>query len=252
MNDIIMCGQNLGAITNSITSDFHKHWMLQLFISDGDKLEINVEGQKICCRAIAINVNIMHEFYSGNSICFTMLVNPTTQLGRSMRMNFLRDKPYYIFCEDKAVELQMQLLNVIRIGSSNYSDFMKNVVSYFDIYKPIEFDKRIEIVLRMIEHTCNCEKISLQVKNIAKAMFISESRLSHLFKEEIGMPLKSYIVLHKIQSVYEKIFDNESITNAAIASGFDSSAHFAFTNKKMTGMSTRSIITDSRFLKVIL
>lgn len=252
MNDIFMCGQNFGAITNNIKSDLHKHWLLQLFISDGEKLEISVDGQKISCRAIAVNVNIMHEFYAGNIICFTMLVNPTTQLGRSMRMNFLKDKPYYILSEDRAVELQMQLFNVISIGSSNYSEFIKNVVSYFDIDTLIGFDKRIEIVLRMIDDTCDCEKISLQVKYIAKAMSISESRLSHLFKEEIGIPLKSYIVLHKIQRVYEKIFDHESITDAAIASGFDSSAHFAFTNKKMTGMSARNIITDSRFLKVIL
>ena len=100
MNDIFMYGQNFGAITNNIKSDLHKHWLLQLFIGVNEKLIINVDGQKINCRAIAVNMNTMHEFYSGNIVHFTMLVDPTTQLGRSMRIHFLKDNPYYIICED--------------------------------------------------------------------------------------------------------------------------------------------------------
>ncbi|AFS77541.1 AraC type HTH- domain containing protein [Gottschalkia acidurici 9a] len=252
MNDIFMFGQNFGAITNSIKSDLHKHWLLQLFIGADEKLIINVEGQRINCRAIAVNVNTMHEFYSGNLIHFTMLVDPTTQLGKFMRVYLLKDNPYYIICEDRAVKLQMHLLNAINYGKShNYSVLIKNVVSYFDGYTPIAIDQRIEMLLRMID-TCDCDETLHQVKYIAKAMSISESRLSHLFKEETGILLKSYIVLHKLQRVYQKIFDGESITDAAIESGFNSSSHFAFINKKMTGMSARDIIADSRFLKLSL
>lgn len=46
MNDIFMCGQNFGAITNSIESDLHRHWLLQLFVGADEKLIINVDGQK--------------------------------------------------------------------------------------------------------------------------------------------------------------------------------------------------------------
>jgi len=252
MNDIFMCGQNFGAITNSIKSDLHKHWLLQLFIGADEELIINVEGQRINCRAIVVNVNTMHEFYSGNLIHFTMLVDPTTQLGRFMRIYLLKDNPYYIIREDRVAELQMHLSNAINYGKShNYSVLIKNVVSYFDNCTPIEIDQRIEMLLRMLD-ICDCDEELHQVKCIAKAISISESRLSHLFKEETGIPLKSYIVLHKLQRVYQKIFDGESITDAAIASGFNSSSHFAFINKKMTGMSARDIIADSRFLKVSL
>ena len=152
----------------------------------------------------------------------------------------------------EAVEFQMNLLNAINYGEShNYSVLIKNVVSHFDNYIPIEFDQRIAMLLRMID-TCDCDETLHQVKYIAKEMSISESRLSHLFKEETGIPLKSYIVLHKLQRVYQRIFDGARFTNAAIESGFDSSSHFAFNNKKMTGMAARDIIADSRFLKVSL
>lgn len=253
MNDIFMCGQNFGAVTNMVEADLHKHWMIQLFVRNGEDLEISVNGQKISCRAIVVNMNTMHMFCSGNLVHFMMLINPTTQLGRTIRIDFLKEKPYYVFGEDIAAKLQMQLANVIRIGkSTDYSEFIRNVVSFIKNDKRIGYDQRTETILRMID-TCACEDdVTHKVNYIAKAMAISESRLSHLFKEETGIPLKSYIVLHKLQRAYEKIFNGESITDAAVESGFDSASHFAFTNKKMTGMSASRIMKESRFLKVIL
>lgn len=252
MNDIFMCGQNYGAISNNIEADLHRHWLLQLFISTEENLIINVEGQRISCRAIAVNMNTMHEFYSENSIHFTMLVDPTTQFGRTLRIYFLKENPYYIIREDRAVELQRNLLEAISNGENpNYSVLIENIIRYFNECPPVQFDQRIELLLKRID-ACDCEEALHQVKFIANEMFISESRLSHLFKEETGISLKSYIVLHKLQRVYQKIFNGESITQAAIAAGFDSSSHFASVNKKMTGMSARDIISDSRFLKVNL
>ncbi len=252
MNDIFMCGQHYGAITNNIEADLHRHWLLQLFISTDENLIINVEGQSIACRAIAVNMNTMHEFYSGKSIHFTMLVDPTTKLGRTLRNHFLKENPYYIISEDRAAEFQMHLIKVINNREiQSYSVLIKDIVRYFDEYPPIKFDQRIELLLTRIDE-CDCDEALHQVNYIAKEMSISESRLSHLFKEETGISLKSYIVLHKLQRVYQKIFQGESITQAAIASGFDSSSHFASVNKKITGMSARDIISDSRFLKVNL
>ncbi|PIH05348.1 AraC family transcriptional regulator [Clostridium combesii] len=252
INDIFMWGRNFGAVTNMVKADVHKHWMIQLFVGNGENLEINVNDQKIHCRAIVVNMNTKHMFYSGNLIHFTMLINPTTQLGRTMRVHFSNEKPYYILCEDIAVELQKQLINAISMGkNTDYSEIIRNVVYCFKNDNLNGYDERIEIILRRID-TCDCEEEKHQVKQIAKEMAISESRLSHLFKEETGIPLKSYIVLHKLLRAYEKILDGESITAAAITAGFDSAAHLAFTNKKMTGMSARGIMKESRFLKVIL
>ncbi|WP_049762276.1 helix-turn-helix domain-containing protein [Lachnoclostridium phytofermentans] len=81
-------------------------------------------------------------------------------------------------------------------------------------------------------------------------MALSESRLAHLFKEETGIPLKSYIVLYALQKAYDVVFDGGSITKAAMTAGFDTPAHLAYTNKKMTGMSASGILKDSEFLKV--
>ena len=37
------------------------------------------------------------------------------------------------------------------------------------------------------------------LEEFSKIVSLSESRLSHLFKEQVGIPLKSYIVLCKLK-----------------------------------------------------
>lgn len=71
-----------------------------------------------------------------------------------------------------------------------------------------------------------------------------------MFKDETGIPLKSYIVIHKLYGAYESIFNGVNITTAALNAGFDNPSHLAYTNKMITGMSASNILKDSEFLKV--
>ncbi|WP_216857302.1 helix-turn-helix domain-containing protein [Paenibacillus tritici] len=49
--------------------------------------------------------------------------------------------------------------------------------------------------------------------------------MSHLFKENTGISLSGYMVLHKLQKATYLIFEGLSITDAAMAAGFDSPSH---------------------------
>lgn len=252
VNIIFMCGQNYGAISNRIEANLHKHWMLQIFISVNEKLTLHVEGQQISCRAIIVNVNTAHAFYSENALHFTMLIDPTSQLGRNLRMHLLKDRSFYILEDATSIEFQGQLLDAIEQWDSNqFMVFIKNMICYFDQQTSTQLDQRIEDLIELI-NACDCEDPVHLVKDIAKTINISESRLSHLFKKETGMTLKSYIVLHKLQRTYQMLFKGESITTAAVVSGFDSASHFASANKKMTGMTARGILEDSKMINVDL
>lgn len=91
----------------------------------------------------------------------------------------------------------------------------------------------------------------------ATADIAKELRSKYLSKKdyfildcEVGIPLKSYIVLRKLKRAYMYLLENDDITDAALKSGFDSPSYFAYTSKKLTGMSAKNIRKDSVFLKV--
>jgi AraC-like DNA-binding protein len=248
MNYIIQCGRNYMAISNSIEADCHKHWLLQMFLSSQEELHIEVNGQLIHCNAICVNMDTLHTFNSEGVPHFTILIDPTTEIGCVMR-SLLMDRPFYIFPQEKYIAMQRTFKNVLEQKShDNILSFAQSIIFHFAYDNAKIFDERVMKVLNLLDDRMHEDES--QKKYFSKNVGLSESRLAHLFKEETGIPLKSYIVLHKLQRAYESIFNGENITTAALNAGFDSSSHLAYTNKMMTGMSASNIIKDSEFLKV--
>ena len=66
---------------------------------------------------------------------------------------------------------------------------------------------------------------------------LSQSRLSHLFKESVGISLHRYLAWEKMRKGYVNYRKYGSITEAAMRAGFDSPSHFAATCKRMFGLS---------------
>lgn len=248
MNYIIKYGKNFMAISNTIEADCHKHWLLQIFICSQKELNIEVCGQRIPCRAIIVNMDTLHTFNAEGEPHFTILVDPTTELGRAIR-GLLMNRPFYIFPDEKAVFMQQAFQNVLTQNNfDNILSFVQSIMFQFAYSNVKTFDNRIIQVLELLDD-CIHEDNSHLVKYFSEKVDLSKSRLAHLFKEETGIPLKSYIVLHKLQGAYKSIFNGENITTAALNAGFDSSSHLAYINKMMTGMSATQIIKDSEFLK---
>lgn len=249
MNYIIKCGRNFMSISNSIEADPHKHWLLQMFLSSRKELIIEVNQQLISCKAILVNVDVLHTFNAEGEPHFTILVDPTTELGRVMR-RLLMEQPYYVFPNEEASSMQQTFQNALTQKSRDgMISFAQSITAQFDCSDIKNFDGRVMAVLNLLDD-CMHENELHQIRNFSQKTGLSQSRLAHLFKEETGIPLKSYIVLHKLQSAYESIFNGASITAAALHAGFDSPSHLAYTNKVMTGMSATNIIRNSEFLKV--
>ncbi|WP_342558522.1 helix-turn-helix domain-containing protein [Metasolibacillus sp. FSL K6-0083] len=249
MNYIIKHGRNFMAISNNIEADYHKHWLLQIFLSSQKDFNIEVNGQLISCSAIIVNMDTPHLFDAEGEAHFTMLIDPTTELGRVLRRKLL-EQPYYIFPNENIITMQQAFQNALeQKNHTTIISFVKNIMAQFDYHHMKNFDSRVMKVLSLLDN-CPHEDEFHQIKYFSQKTGLSESRLAHLFKEETGIPLKSYTVLHKLQIAYEAIFNGVSLTTAALDAGFNSPSHLAYTNKMMTGMSATNIIKNSEFLKV--
>lgn len=236
------------AVTNQIEAKQHKHWLLQVFVSSQSELNITIQEQRIYCHALIINMNTVHCCDTAGEPYFTMLVDPTMDLGKRLR-RLLADQSYYIIPDQEARNMQAKLHYAIQQNSTEAIIAFAQSIFMVDDYAQA-FDQRIELVLTLLDD-CLHEEEHHQIAYFAKQTGLSNSRLAHLFKEETGIPLKSYIVLHKLQKAYDYVFQGATLTDAALHAGFDSSSHLAYTNKRMTGMAANDIRKDSEFLKVI-
>ena len=92
--------------------------------------------------------------------------------------------------------------------------------------------------------------LKITCKEAADAVFLSEGRFSHLFREQAGMTFAAYLIYQRILSVYADVIHGKNVTEAAIEAGFSSSAHFADANRRVFGISASSIAHNLIFIKV--
>lgn len=250
MNYIFMSESYVSAFTDAINAEIHKHYMLQLFMSYKDNLNIEINGESIKCRCIIVNTNVEHCFSSNNTINFTMLIDSTSDIGEELKKKYLLEKSYCIFDDDK-IDLIQEVFNTIvkSIDKIKYKEFSYALFRALDIkvMEKINYDERVLELIKVLDEYPNDIN---SIRELSKMVSLSESRISHLFKEQIGISLKSYIVLCRLKKAYMYLLESGSITDAALKAGFDSPSHFAYTSKKLTGMSAKDISKDSVFLKV--
>ncbi|MFL6623721.1 MAG: helix-turn-helix domain-containing protein [Sulfurifustaceae bacterium] len=93
-------------------------------------------------------------------------------------------------------------------------------------------DSRIERALEMLRNNPN-----YPLTELASAVGLSYDRMSHLFAEAVGLPLRSYLLWQKIHVVASLLGSDLTLTEVALAAGFTDSAHLSNAWQKAYGIS---------------
>lgn len=75
----------------------------------------------------------------------------------------------------------------------------------------------------------------IRLRDIAREVHISESRLAHVFSSEIGLPFRPYLLWLRLQRAVELIAAGHSLTAVAHGAGFSDSAHLTRVCRRMFG-----------------
>jgi AraC-like DNA-binding protein len=80
---------------------------------------------------------------------------------------------------------------------------------------------------------------------LAKAVRVSPSRLIHLWKDEVGVSIRRYVLWLRLRHVVACVVVGQSLTAAAHESGFADSAHLSRTFRSMFGLALSSLFGTS-------
>jgi AraC-like DNA-binding protein len=114
--------------------------------------------------------------------------------------------------------------------------------------KSLPLDPRI---LMALDFAKSQPELKAPLKVIADAVGLSEGRLVHLFTEQIGIPIRRYLLWLRINRAIRNLFENVSLTTAAHNAGFSDSAHFTRTFRRMFGVTPSELFKNSQFVQVI-
>jgi len=102
--------------------------------------------------------------------------------------------------------------------------------------------KLLEVVLDAVR--VNLEKHCVLTRSsLAKLTGLSESRFSHWFREQTGMPLRSYRKWLRLIGGVEQVLAGQTFVNAAYNAGFADQAHFTRTFVQMFGVKPSDVLT---------
>lgn len=247
MNRIYWDIDKIAMLTDHMDATAHSHGMIQFFLCLEGNLQIKAAGEIRVCPCIAVNQNVRHSFRAGSKRHLTIVFDPMSPMG--IRLSWLMEgAPCWIFGEaDVQALLPPALAMVQTFDADTYHRFIKALHGVLQADPPAPMDDRIRELLAILEH-CDCHEHAIE--RYADTLCLSPSRLSHLFSEQAGISLKSYLTLHQLQRAFRDILQGSSITDAAMNAGFDSPSHFASTVKRLMGMPARATVKDSEFLKV--
>ncbi|MCM3040311.1 AraC family transcriptional regulator [Paenibacillus motobuensis] len=245
---------HISFLTNKVDADDHSHHYIQFTIGLEQPVSITVEGQLVQAPGLFLQSSVIHQLQGHQQWQWYMLINPESTLGELVKRVYLQDSNVCVLGQDQVDQLR-QLATKQLYSITSQDDYNQSIRRFMQILRLQEqghefesdLDDRIDDVLLAIEMFPSHD---LTVRALSQHMYISESRLSHIFKQKVGISLASYIVHHKLRTAFQAIFSGVSMTEAAVEAGFSSSSHFSKTVRDKLGMTARSIVQNSRFLKV--
>ena len=203
----------------------HKHSMLHVFVgNDTMRMEGTNPG-----RLIILEQNVVHKGPEGD-IAFFLFVDPTSNFADILRKDYLKGNDVFSSVEsDMSFEPDEKGIRSFIAGKFGESCFVRRE----------NIDDRISTLLEEID---NCMYLASKVSDIANKLNYSESYITHLFKSETGVSLKSYLLLRRFEYVWQKISAGEKMTSAILEAGFSSPSHFSDTCRKLTGISASDVL----------
>ncbi len=223
----------------------HTHHALQLLLSIKEDFTVIINDEKIICRGIILDQDVKHQIIGDRGEQLLILIDADANVMQHCRERYFKDKPYKKIDNNLNVEFDENLINVDNAFDMVKSIIKNHIKSVFEFNK--EVDPRILISIKTINKTEN-KKITL--KELAGISNLSEGRFTHLFKDEIGIPIRKYLLWRRLLEAVELIKEGSSFTDAAHEAGFSDSAHLSRTFKDSFGITLRDIFNNSQFIQL--
>jgi AraC-like DNA-binding protein len=191
--------------------------------------------------------SIPHEL-SSQDVLHTFLLNP---VHRGARKLSLCHNASCGFQPDDEIRKTLSGLRFESSDSPVLTRVLNELVSslLIDDIQDEPLDARIA---EAIDYIDDLETKRVAAGELAEQIALSESRFLHLFKSEMQLTVRKYLMWRRAVDCAILVVGGSSITEAAHATGFTDSAHFANVFKQNFGLSLSSALgQDSRPVLIV-
>lgn len=218
---------------DEVETDWHAHPAMEMVLAPSGNLQLEIEHQLYTNVVFAIiDANIRHKLSSPEPVRLVMMEGSSSTLEAFWQKNSIAlDQGTLV--EQKSGERAKWISQLIH----RHEELLPNVTIDHRVQECLDYFSKKDIAY------------SVMMQSLQARTHLSESRLSHLFKKEMGISLKKYLVWSRLRETIQYVITEQlSLYEAGLRSGFYDQAHLSKAFKQMLGLSP-SKVYNSRILQ---
>ena len=230
----------------------HRHHAIQLTIGLNDDFHLYFNTDKQCFGSVLIDSDYPHKLIRKSGKQILILIDTELSIGRKLKNTYLQNKK--VKCVDEKFEArfisELHTIKDVSLQCDRAQEVFDKIIRQLVVIDNPVNDIEVRIH-KAIDFMKELEFKQISVKSIAKEIGLSESRLVHLFKDVIGIPIRRYLLWLRLNEAVKYTLEFKSLTDGAHHAGFADSAHFSRTFRQMFGLTPSDILKNDPFIQVI-
>ncbi len=237
-------------LAQGVIAEGHAHYNASLIVSGDHPFEIRTpEGSRKTLAAL-VSPNVYHELRAESSRMVILQIDPMSAEYAAVAERFGKAG----ICDVERPPEIPAAIDAISPDCPSALAFVRMLLEKTAGYveRPHRKDERVERLVRLLkDHITDDMPENVSVDEAARHVGLSADRLMHLFKEEMGLPIRRYVLWLKLRrAVMVMRTEKIRMTEAAHAAGFSDSAHMSRTFKEMFGIPPSFFFANERFVQV--
>jgi len=229
----------------------HSHNTLQVvFDIEKEFLVKDANTEWRSYNAVIIDANHRHQLDSNNSIQLFMYLEPDSVFAQRFRQKYLQNSPIQalpLIKKEKGTQRFLKELLVKNHCVEMFEGCTEILQELLSEPKGTALDKRVFLAL---DYITKSSVKDFKVKDIASASGLSESRLRHLFKEQVGQSIQSFVKWMRVIDALNDVLKGKKLVQTAYDHGFSDASHMTKSFVEVVGVPPSKIKTYEKTTKI--
>ncbi len=231
--------------SRGLSVDSHHHVPLQLSLAEPDD---SVCWGERSSPAFLVGRDHPHALDTQKAVMHTFLLNPTHPQTRTLNTLY---PTWTAFAPPDEVRASFRDLSLRGDSQPLLDQLLDRLLDQLIPAQTPEqpLDERIAEVVDYID---SLEQKKVGAAELAERIALSESRFLHLFKDELELTVRSYLLWAKTRVGARLVVEGSTITEAAHQAGFTDSAHFSRVFRRMFGTTLSSALAGESAPRLVI
>ena len=225
------------------SADRHAHHAIQVVVAFERPFTLDRGSGAVSCQTAIIAADVAHELRAEPGLMALLYLEPAAPGARALQRRLSSDAAFVVNAEGR-------LGSVARPELATWSTqvataWFEEVIALLGVPSPPPvLHSAVRKALAILEGSLEAPP---RLDELARASGVSGTRLVHLFRAQVGLPIRRYVLWLRIKRAAEAVVRGASLTEAAYAAGFADGPHLSRTFRAMFGTNPSLVMPFMEF-----